>query len=165
VYECSHSYDKRCTTSYTTTFEPQQEEECEDNYKKSCFIQYSKTAFETTVNVCVEPLVKDCDTEGPEVCSTEYQAECETVQQEHDVEDDVADCRNDIESKCEDVESGYTASQKCSNWPVKKCDVKRKQVKKYSPQTTCKKLHLISVAPHHAQPYLDQQSAIKQLKP
>jgi hypothetical protein len=84
--------------------------------------------------------VKECDTEGPEVCSTEYQAECETVQHEHDVEDDVAECRNEIESQCEDVASGYTASQKCSNWLVQKCDVKRKQVKKYSPQTSCKKV-------------------------
>ena len=70
------------------------------------FIQYSQTAFETTVKFCVEPLVKDCDTEGLEVCSTEYQAECETVQREHDVEDDVTECRDEIESKCEDVESG-----------------------------------------------------------
>ena len=45
VYECSHSYNTRCTTSYTTTYEAQQEEECEDNYKKSCFIEYSQTAY------------------------------------------------------------------------------------------------------------------------
>ena len=140
MYECSHSYNKRCTTSYTTTYEAQQEEECEDNYKKSCFIEYSQTAYDTTVEVCVEPLVKDCDAEGPEVCSTEYQSECETVQHEHDVEDDVVECRNEIESKCEDVTSGYTSSQKCSDWPVQKCDVQRKPVKKYSPETSCKKV-------------------------
>ena len=70
----------------------------------------------------------------------EYQAECETVQDEHDVEEDVAECRDEIESKCEDVESGYTASKKCSNWPVQKCNLKRKQVKKYRPQISCKKV-------------------------
>merc|ERR1712106_758039 len=140
VYECSHSYNTRCTTSYTTTYEAQQEEECEDNYKKSCFIEYSQTAYDTSVEVCVEPLVKDCDAEGPEVCSTEYQSECETVQHEHDVEDDVVECRNDIESKCEDVTSGYTSSQACSDWPVQKCDVQRKPVTKYSPETSCKKV-------------------------
>jgi len=140
VYECNHSYNKRCTTSYTTTYEAQQEEECEENYKKSCFIEYSQTAYDTTVEVCVEPLVKDCGAVGPEVCSTEYQSECETVQEEHNVEDDVVECREEVESKCEDVTSGYTSSQKCSEWPVQKCDVQKKQVKKFSPETSCKKV-------------------------
>ena len=27
------------------------------------------------------------------------------------VEDDVAECRNDVETKCNDVTSGYTTSQ------------------------------------------------------
>jgi hypothetical protein len=52
VYECNHSYNRRCTTSYTTTYTAQQEEECEDNYKKNCFIQYSPTAFQATVQIC-----------------------------------------------------------------------------------------------------------------
>ena len=33
VVTCDHSYDKRCTTSYTTTYEAQQEEECDENYR------------------------------------------------------------------------------------------------------------------------------------
>ena len=140
MYECNHSYNKRCTTSYTTTYEAQQEEECEENYKKSCFIEYSQTAYDTVVEVCVEPLVKDCGATGPEVCSTEYQAECETVQEEHDVEDDVVECREEVESKCEDVTSGYTSSEKCSTWPVQRCDVQKKAVKKYSPETRCRKV-------------------------
>jgi hypothetical protein len=36
------SYDKKCHTTYTTDYEPQQEEECEENYKKNCFIEYKK---------------------------------------------------------------------------------------------------------------------------
>ena len=39
---CQHSYSERCHTTYTTDFEPQQEEECEENFKKSCFIEYKK---------------------------------------------------------------------------------------------------------------------------
>ena len=65
---CDHSYDRRCHTSYTTTYSAQQEEECDENYKKSCFIEYSKTAVQAEVQICVEPLVKDCDAPGPEVC-------------------------------------------------------------------------------------------------
>ena len=70
VVTCDHSYDRRCTTSYTTTYEAQQEEECDENFRKNCFIGYSQTAQEVTVTVCRESLVKDCGAEGPEVCST-----------------------------------------------------------------------------------------------
>ena len=71
---CDHSYDRRCHTSYTTTYSAQQEEECDENYKKSCFIEYSKTALQVEVQICVEPLIKDCDAPGPEVCR--YKANC-----------------------------------------------------------------------------------------
>ena len=47
--ECHHSYSERCHTTYTTDFEPQQEEECEENFKKSCFIEYKKVAVEEEV--------------------------------------------------------------------------------------------------------------------
>ena len=42
VVTCDHSYDRRCTTSYTTTYEAQQEEECEENFRKTCFIHYEQ---------------------------------------------------------------------------------------------------------------------------
>ena len=90
------------------------------SFRKNCFIEYSQTAQEVTVEVCRETLVKDCDATGPEVCSTEYESECETVQHPHDVEDDVVECRTEIQSKCEDVTSGYTSSQQCSDWPVER---------------------------------------------
>ena len=39
VVTCDHSYDKRCHTSYVTSFLSQQEEECEENFRKvSVFI-------------------------------------------------------------------------------------------------------------------------------
>ena len=52
----------------------------------------------------------------------------------------MASCRTEIESKCEDVTSGYTSSQKCSNWPVEKCDVSKQPVTKYTPETECNKV-------------------------
>ena len=52
----------------------------------------------------------------------------------------MASCRTEIESKCEDVTSGYTSSQKCSNWPVEKCDVSKQPVTKYTPETQCNKV-------------------------
>ena len=69
----------------------------------------------------------------PKVCSTEYQSECETMQEENIVEDDVVECREEVERKCEDVTTGFTSSQKCSDWPVQKCDVQKKKVKNILP--------------------------------
>ena len=90
VVQCDHSYDKRCHTTYVTNYESQQEEECEENYRKSCFIEYETIAFNETVQVCRTPLVKDCDIQGPELCTTQYESECWTKNEEHDVGVDIA---------------------------------------------------------------------------
>ena len=85
VVQCDHSYDKRCHTTYVTNYDSQQEEECEENFRKNCFIEYEKIAFNETVQICRTPLVKDCNIQGPEICRTEYESECWTKQEEHDV--------------------------------------------------------------------------------
>merc|ERR1712168_898304 len=85
------------------------------------------------------PLVKDCDVQGPEICRTEYESECWTKQEEHDVEDDVVTCETIQDEKCEDETSGYTTQTKCSKWPREVCSVEKKKVKKYTPITGCTK--------------------------
>merc|ERR1711890_215081 len=82
-------------------------------------------------------LVKDCDVQGPEICRTEYESECWTKQEVHDVEDDVVTCTTEVEEKCEDETSGYTTNTKCSKWPKEVCSVEKKPVKKYTPITGC----------------------------
>merc|ERR1712080_761407 len=77
VVTCDHSYDKRCHTTYKTSFDTIQEEECEENFRKTCFITMVDTAMNVTQNVCKKPMVKDCDIEGEPVCRTEYQSERE----------------------------------------------------------------------------------------
>ncbi|TRY69510.1 hypothetical protein TCAL_09406 [Tigriopus californicus] len=136
--ECHHSYSERCHTTYTTDFEPQQEEECEENFKKSCFIEYRKVAFEEPIRFCHTPLI--CEGEGPEECKTVYETQCETRYHEHEVEDDVVDCETIQEEKCEDVTQGYTTEQKCTKWPKQVCSNEKKTVKKYTPETDCKKV-------------------------
>merc|ERR1711997_886257 len=140
VVQCDHSYDKRCHTTYVTNYESQQEEECDENFRKNCFIEYEQTAFEETVQICRKPLVKDCNIEGPEICTTQYESECWTKQEEHDVEDDVVSCETVVEEKCEDETSGYTTNTKCSKWPKEVCNVQRTPVKKYTPETRCQKV-------------------------
>ena len=139
VIECKHSYTERCHTTYVTDFQPQQEEECEENFVKNCFIEYKNVASEETVEFCHTPL--ECTGEGPEECKTVYDSECQTSYHEHDVEDDVVNCYTEQEEKCEDITQGYSTEQKCTKWPVQKCDnVEKKNVKKYSPETNCKKV-------------------------
>jgi len=139
VVQCDHSYDRRCHTTYVTNYESQQEEECEENFRKNCFINYEKIAFNETVQVCRTPLVKDCDVQGPEICRTEYESECWTKQEEHDVEDDVVECETIQDEKCQDETSGYTTFTKCSKWPREVCGVRKQRVTKYTPITACTK--------------------------
>ena len=49
VVTCQHSYSEKCHTTYTTDFEPQQEEECEENFVKDCYIEYKKVASQEKV--------------------------------------------------------------------------------------------------------------------
>lgn len=140
VITCKHSYSEKCHTTYATDFTPQQEEKCEENFKKSCFIEYKKQAADEPVQFCFTPLVKNCDIPGPTECSTEYTSECVTRYEEHDVADDVAECVDEVEEKCEDVTQGYTTSEQCTKWPIRKCNVQSGNAKKYSPQTECKKV-------------------------
>merc|ERR1711962_1308089 len=118
VAQCDHSYDRRCHTTYVTQYESQQEEDCDENFRKSCFIEYEQIAFNKTAEVCRTPLVKDCDVQGPEICRTEYESECWTKQEVHDVQDDVVECETVVEEKC---------------------NVSKKNVKKYTPITACTK--------------------------
>ena len=85
VVLCDHSYDKRCHTTYKTSFDSVQEEECEENFRKTCFITMVDTAMNVTTNVCKKPMVKDCDIEGEPICRTEYQSECWSKQIPHEV--------------------------------------------------------------------------------
>ena len=37
--------------------------------------------------------------------------------------------------KCRDVTQGYTTQQECDKWPQQVCELEKKTVKKYSPET------------------------------
>jgi hypothetical protein len=85
VETCDHSYNKRCQKSQITIYSSAQEEECNKNFVKNCFIEYSKSAANVTVDICRKPLIKDCEKEGEEICSTQYESECITTAEKHEV--------------------------------------------------------------------------------
>jgi len=138
VVTCKHSYSEKCHTTYTTDFEPQQEEECNENFVKNCFIEFRKAASDEKVTICHTPI--ELVGGGPETCQTAYESECTTRYEQHDVADDVVECETITEEKCVDETQGYTTEEKCTKWPVKKCKASRSNVKKYSPVTECKKV-------------------------
>jgi hypothetical protein len=141
VITCKHSYSEKCHITYVTDYTPQQEEKCFENFKKNCFIEFKNQASEEKVQFCFTPLLKNCEKSGPEECTTEYTSSCTTRYHEHDVEDDFVECADEVEEKCESITQGYTTSEECTKWPVRKCGkVAQKTTKKYSPETECKKV-------------------------
>ena len=103
VVQCNHSFGRRCHTTYTTNYESQQEEDCEENFRKCYFIEHEQIAFNETATVCRTPLVRDGDVQGPEICRTKYKSECWTQEV-----DDVVSCKTEIKEKCEDNTTGCT---------------------------------------------------------
>lgn len=138
--ECHHSYTKKCHTSYVTSYEPTQEEKCDERFIKKCYIEYKLVVFNETVEVCHNPMVKNCDKSGPIECTTVYESECSTKQHVHEVEEDVVNCVVEQMEKCRDVTQGYTTTKVCDKWPVNRCSIDKKTVKKYSPETKCHKV-------------------------
>jgi len=147
VVQCDHSYDRRCHTTYTTNYESQQEEECEENFRKNCFIDYEKVAFNETVEICRTPIKTNCDIKGTPRCRTEYETECWTKHEKHDVEDDVVSCTTVKDKKCEPRTSGYTTEVICKEWPREVCTKETKTVTKYTPITGCDKIPTKVCAP------------------
>ena len=76
VVTCDHSYNKRCHTSYVTSFVSTQQEECDENFRspgsgqlqaraqflsfcfgrKVCYIEYEPQAYNETVEVRTKTL-------------------------------------------------------------------------------------------------------------
>jgi len=138
VVTCKHSYSEKCHTTYTTDFEPQQEEECEENFVKNCFIEFRKAASDEKVQICHTPIILVGG--GEETCQTVYESSCTTRYEQHDVDEDVVECETIQEEKCVDETQGYTTEEKCTKWPVKKCRTRKSNTKKHSPVTECKKV-------------------------
>ena len=137
VQTCIHDYDRRCHISYVTTYQAQQVEECEENFRKECSVSFEVRAYNESIEVCHSPLVKDCSLPGPKVCRTEYETWCATRQVVHEVEDDVSECHEEEEERCEDVTQGYTTQTKCDKWPVTRCEVRKQTNRKHTPETKC----------------------------
>merc|ERR1712198_109932 len=83
---------------------------------------------------CIDKVVMVEETEYDDVvtCKHSYSEKCHTTY--------TTDFEPHQEEECEDVTQGYTTEQKCTKWPVQKCKTSAGKVKKYSPETECKKV-------------------------
>ncbi|CAB4066065.1 unnamed protein product [Lepeophtheirus salmonis] len=86
------------------------------------------------VKKCHTPFVKECGEgiDGPEVCSTQYENHCETKYKTYELEQDEPDCKMVEELRCQ--------NRNVKKWPVQKCDLVKKNVKKVHPESECKKV-------------------------
>jgi len=176
---CEHRFSEKCHDTYITDYVPTQEEECQTSFKKNCHITYKPTRFTDTVEVCNEGLEKVCSntTVGEEVCRTHYETSCETRFKEHEVEQDEPVCKMVTERKCRDVqvpvslpseeesrrrrqageEEGeeqqgvLSLGQECEDWPVQRCTLEKKNVKKVNPETACRKIPREICAPSNCE--------------
>ena len=139
VMTCDHTYDERCHTSYTTTYEPHQEEDCEEKFRKVCMISNEQKAVTEMVEECTTPLVPDCTKEGPEVCRTVYDTVCHTKRVGYEVEEQFPVCTTVNMTKCQDVTLGLITEQECEVWPVQQCEVEDRKVTHTQPRTECRK--------------------------
>ena len=79
------------------------------------------------------------------------------------MEDDVTNCKTEQMVKCREVTEGYITKEQCEEWPVQRCSIERKLVKKFTPETKCwsepkqicgtegcgfKNVSLITIEPH-----------------
>jgi hypothetical protein len=78
ILECTHKNVEKCHYTYVTVFNPQQEEQCEENFEKSCQITFRAEASRETVRKCYRPQRKVCNGQGPQQCRTEYESSCTT---------------------------------------------------------------------------------------
>jgi hypothetical protein len=150
---CEHRFSKKCHDTYITDYVPTQEQKCETSFKKNCRITYKPVMFTEEIKICSEPLEKFCSntTVGEEVCRTHYQTSCETRLKEHEVVQDEPVCKMVAERKCRDIQAPVegeagdsgpallSLGQECEDWPVQRCTLEKKTVKKVSPDTSCRK--------------------------
>ena len=52
MHTCVHSYSEECHDTFVTTYEPHQEEECDEKFRKTCTIWNEDVALNEEVEVC-----------------------------------------------------------------------------------------------------------------
>jgi len=85
---------------------------------RSCTIEYEKVAVKDQVEVCRSRPADGCQGGRNTSCETVYTTECQTRQEFTDeIEEDVPSCKTEMEERCKEQTSGYTAKTTCLSVP------------------------------------------------
>ncbi|QQP58250.1 Uncharacterized protein FKW44_003508, partial [Caligus rogercresseyi] len=145
--DCHHKLKKKVRTTFT----------------KDCHISFKPVVKK--VKKCRIPYKKKCGSGivGPEICRRVTETLCETTYKEYALDQDEADCKTVEEIRCEkipfdilhlphaDKQRPFAEKERCEKWPVQKCQVNKKNVKKIHPDTQCKKIPRKICAPSNCQ--------------
>lgn len=148
--------EEKCETSF--------KKNCHITFKPTPFNESVRVCYNPLVRTCSN------QTQGPDICNTYYETNCETTYKTYEIEQDEPVCVMELMQKCEDVniqvpeafraarqddedtssadateggEGGsntVTVDQRCEQWPVQKCTLEKKTVKKVHPDTACRKI-------------------------
>jgi len=157
--------EEKCETTY--------KKNCQIVFKPMPFNETVRICNNPLVRSCSE------DTQGPEICNTHYETNCETTYKTYEVEQDEPVCVMELMKKCDDVtidlpedarrlgrqedsatdapeDAGttqppntITVDEKCEEWPVQKCTLEKRTVKKVHPETACRKIPREVCAPNN----------------
>jgi hypothetical protein len=157
--------EEKCETTY--------KKNCQIIFKPMPFNETVRICQNPLVRSCSE------DTQGPEICNTHYETSCETTYKTYEVEQDEPVCVMELMKKCDDVtiqlpedqrrngrqdddapeattDAGttqapntITVDEKCEEWPVQKCTLEKRSVKKVHPETACRKIPREVCAPNN----------------
>ncbi|QQP57191.1 Uncharacterized protein FKW44_002097, partial [Caligus rogercresseyi] len=158
--DCHHKLNKKCHLTYITDYHSAPEEKCETTFTKDCQI-----SFKPKVKKCHIPYEKKCGPgiSGPEICRTVTETICETTYKEYALDQDEAECQTVEELRCEKVpidilhlphldgKRPFAEKERCEKWPVQKCQINKKNVKKIHPDTQCRKVPRKVCAPSNCQ--------------
>ncbi|QQP39252.1 Uncharacterized protein FKW44_020075, partial [Caligus rogercresseyi] len=152
--DCHHKLKKKCHLTYITDYHSAPEKKCQTTFEKDCHISFKPVPHTEKVKICHVPYETKCGPgiDGPEVCKTVYETTCETTFKEYEIDQDEPICKTVEELRCntEPVEllnlpkangrGPFAQKERCEKWPVQKCDVRHKRVKKIHPESDCKKV-------------------------
>ncbi|XP_040569860.1 uncharacterized protein [Lepeophtheirus salmonis] len=172
---CVPKLQEKCHLTYITDYASAAEKKCETNFKKNCHITFKPVPHTEKVKKCHTPYVKECGDgiEGPEVCSTQYENHCETKYKTYELEQDEPECKMVEELRCQNVtvelfhidqgetDKPFAVKEKCEKWPVQKCDLVKKNIKRFTLMSNAKKSPDKSVLPATAILNQERKSVMK----